>query len=143
MRIELGDKSFATGTTIHVHFSKKMLQDSSQHNTGALDISCYVKDYIKNLSQFLRINQETPGRNVPNSKDTWVTPLWPGENRKYEEVQGGRRMWQFQDDKDRNRISYKISYLDFCNWWLQSAVTGLRVFFLATSCFYYSSNRSA
>lgn len=37
----------------------------------------------------------------------------------------------------------KISYLDFCYWQLQSAVTGLRVFFLATSCFYCSSNRSA
>lgn len=70
MRIELGDKSFATGTTINVHFSKKMLQNSFQHNTGALDISCYVKDYIRNPPQFLRISQETPGKNVPNRKDT-------------------------------------------------------------------------
>lgn len=108
MRIELGDKSFATGTTINVHFSKKMLQNSSQHNTGALDISCYVKDYIRNPPQFLRISQETPGKNVPNRKDTDQVKTWKQEKR------GGTRWgedvtvsrWQSQEQNKRQNFLF-------------------------------------
>lgn len=49
-----------------------MLQKSSQHNKGDLDISCSEKEQfgqLKNSSRFENLTR--PGRHMPHSKDTW------------------------------------------------------------------------